>query len=196
MPQDKQDLATRPGRYHRGHLPHYDADNITQFITFRLADSLPLAILRGIEYRRAIGAISEADYYQEIDDYLDVGEGPTYLRHPKIADAVAETLVKFDVIKYELFDWVVMPNHAHVLLTPDPKYLLADIMHSIKSYTANIANKLLGREGRFWSPEYFDRFIRDRGHFAAVRKYIVNNPVKAGLSRSAGEWRWSSAYRP
>ncbi len=86
-----------------------------------------------------------------------------------------------------------MPNHVHILITPADGYSLAEIMHSIKSFTANFANKILGRQGRFWSSEYFDRFIRDCVHFAKVVKYIENNPVKAQLCKDSGDWHWSSA---
>src|SRR5258708_37376944 len=45
-----------------------------------------------------------------------------------------------------------------------------------------------------WHREYWDRYIRDRGHFEQVVEYIHLNPVKAGLGEAARSWRWSSAY--
>ncbi len=45
-----------------------------------------------------------------------------------------------------------------------------------------------------WHREYWDRYIRDRGHFEQVVEYIHLNPVKAGLVETAESWRWSSAY--
>ena len=127
---------------------------------------------------------------------MDINEGVDFLRDTRIAAAIEQTLLKFHGLKYDLHSWVIMPNHGHILLTPFPEYTLASIMHSIKSFTANFANKLLGRKGSFWSPEYFDRFIRDRSHFEKTIKYIENNPVKAGLCRYPSEWRWSSAWNP
>jgi REP element-mobilizing transposase RayT len=67
-------------------------------------------------------------------------------------------------------------------------------MHSIKSYTAHEANKILNRKGRFWSKEYFDRFIRNQEHFNKTVSYIENNPVKAGLCKESKDWRFGSAY--
>ncbi len=194
MQEQHGEQNTRRGRYKRGYLPHYDADVVTQFVTFRLADSLPCSVIQGLQRNFECGRISEIEYYQEIDNFLDRGEGPTYLRDERIADSIAETLLKFDGLKYELLAWVIMPNHVHILITPTDGYSLAEIMHSIKSFTANFANGTLGHRGRFWSPEYFDRFIRDRVHFAEVVKYIENNPVKAKLCKDIGEWRWSSAF--
>lgn len=95
--------------------------------------------------------------------------------------------------KYKLHAWVVMPNHVHVLLTPLEDVHFPTIMHSIKSYTANEANKIAGRSGQFWQLESFDRYIRNLKHFVGVIRYIENNPVKAGLCRSPEEWPFSSA---
>ena len=68
-------------------------------------------------------------------------------------------------------------------------------MHSIKSYTAHEANKILGRSGQFWQPESFDRYIRNQKHFLSVIRYIENNPVKAGLCLRPEDWAYSSATR-
>jgi REP element-mobilizing transposase RayT len=70
---------------------------------------------------------------------------------------------------------------------------LSSIMHSIKSYTANQANRILDRSGDFWATEYFDRYIRDGKHFSSTVAYIHNNPVKAGLCALAADWPFSSA---
>jgi len=168
---------------------------VTQFVTFRLSGSLPGSIIRQLRRNRDIGLISEIDYYREIEKYLDMSSEVTFLRDSRIAGALAETLAKFHQVKYDLHAWVIMPNHAHILITPLTGYSLAEIMHSIKSYTANFGNKALNRTGRFWSPEYFDRFIRNRDHYAKVIIYIENNPVKARLCSEPCDWPWSSATR-
>jgi REP element-mobilizing transposase RayT len=124
-----------------------------------------------------------------------MSDGLTYLSDERIAESISETILKFDRVKYELHSWVIMPNHVHILITPLDDYSLAEILHSIKSFTANFANKTLGRNGRFWSPEYFDRFIRDREHYASAKRYIENNPVKAGLCKEPEDWRWSSVAK-
>jgi REP element-mobilizing transposase RayT len=87
-----------------------------------------------------------------------------------------------------------MPNHVHLLCTPAAGHDLAGIMHSLKSFTSNEANQLLGRKGRFWQKEYFDRYIRNARHFAKVVAYIENNPVKARLCEKAEDWPFGSAW--
>ena len=58
---------------------------------------------------------------------------------------------------------------------------LSEILHSWKSYTSNEVNSAAGRSGQFWFPEYYDRFIRDEGHFVDAVEYIEMNPAAAGL---------------
>jgi REP element-mobilizing transposase RayT len=187
------DNSTPKYWYKRGFLPHYDGGQIPQFITFRLADSLPRHILEGYKLQYEKKLISEVEYYRILDKYLDLGNGASYLRHESVASIVEENILRFDAEKYRLFSWVIMPNHVHVLLSPLENMPLASVMHSMKSFTANQANRLLGRRGRFWSVEYFDRYIRNHEHFENTVTYIENNPVKAGLCRVPSEWRFGSA---
>ena len=91
----------------------------------------------------------------KLEAYLDRGLGECWLRQPRIAALVEGALRFFDGQRYQLRAWVVMPNHAHVLVevweTP-----LAAVLHSWKGFTARAANKLLGRAGAFWQREYWD----------------------------------------
>ena len=194
MNDDERAIRDPRGRRHkRGYLPHFDALGFTQFVTFRLADSLPVKLFEKLKFELELRQITEIEYHRKIERALDIGDGPTYLKDPKIASMVAETLLKFDGQKYTMHAWVIMPNHVHLLFSPSDNFSLSEIMHSIKSFTAKKANEILSRSGRFWSPDYFDRFIRDRDHFTNAKKYIENNPVKAGLCEAPEEWWWGSA---
>jgi len=79
-------------------------------------------------------------------------------------------------------------------MTRFEEYELKDLVHSLKSYTAHEANKILRREGKFWVDDYFDRYIRNEKHFYKTIEYIENNPVKAGLCAKPSDWRFSSAW--
>ena len=140
------------------------------------------------------GEIKDADFRRRIEYYLDQNYGEGWLRIAAVADIVQETLFKWDGEKYRLISWVIMPNHGHILLSPFEGISLSDIMHSIKSFTAHAANKILDRKGHFWAKEYFDRYIRDQRHFASTIKYIENNPVKARLCKLPEEWPYGSAH--
>lgn len=183
------------GWHSRGYLPHFDGGELAQFITFRLHDSLPGSVL--VRWKEELtnekaGKV-EAIMRRRVEAYLDQGHGSCYLKEPGVATLVQNALLFHDQSKYRLAAWVVMPNHAHVLCSPGIRHSLAEIMHSLKSYTANEANKMLGRTGRFWQKEYFDRYIRNARHFAKVVAYIENNPVKARLCEEIEDWPFSSA---
>ncbi len=186
--------------YSRGYLPHFDGGETTQFITARLFDSIPQEILA--KWREQLKTESEIEggfdaetaFRKRVELYLDQGYGSCFLRNEKVAEMVQNSLLFHDGKKYKLHSWVIMPNHIHFLLTPKEGFGLDEIAHSIKSYTANKANKILGRTGIFWQHEPFDRYIRDRQHFVNVIKYIDNNPVKAKLCAKPDDWRFSSAY--
>ncbi len=182
------------GWYSRGYLPHFDGGEHGQFLTYRLADSMPQEVLEKWRIELESEEITDADFRRRIEHYLDRGYGNCYLRRQDVAEIVEENLLRFDRVKYKLYAWVIMPNHVHLLLTPINGFELAEIVHSCKSYTANKANELLGRGGRFWFPEPFDRFIRNLTHFENTVAYIENNPVKAKLCSEKSEWRFSSAF--
>jgi len=184
------------GWTHRGYLPHFDGGSISQFVTCRLADSLPQKILERWRIELKARPIENIDreVLILIEEFLDKGYGECYLKQPQIAEIIETSLLKFDGERYKLLAWVIMPNHIHLLLRPINDWSLSKILHSFKSFTASEASKVLGRKGRFWMREYFDRYIRDAEHFEKAFRYIENNPVKAGLCEEPSEWKYSSAF--
>jgi REP element-mobilizing transposase RayT len=185
--------ARNLGWHSRGYLPHFDEPGLTQMITFRLADSLSpdrLLRLRGQFPATASGAYSNA-----IENELDAGAGACWLRDPRIAEMVENVLLHGDGKKYFLLCWVVMPNHVHVVIQTIPGWPLDAIVRDWKSFSGREANRLLGRTGAFWQPDYFDRYIRDPDHLEDAGRYIHYNPVKAGLCNAMEDWPWSSYHR-
>ena len=179
------------GWYGLRFLPHFDGEGVTQFVTFRLYDSLPQELLN--KWRSAED--DDLLFRKRVEGYLDSGNGQCFLREPEVASILKEALLFNHEKTYDLHAWVIMPNHAHILTTPYKGVHLPTILHSIKSFSAQKANKLLGRKGTFWQRGSFDRYIRDQRHFAAVVRYIENNPVKAGLCERPEDWQFSSAYK-
>lgn len=180
------------GWYSRGYLPHVDAPGLLQSVTFHLADSLPRGAVEQLH-----GGLEQGDpeRLRRIERWLDSGHGACWLNRPPVARLVEDALLHFDGIRYYLLCWVVMPNHLHLLAETLPGHPLPELVHSWKSYTAKQANAILGRSGEFWAREYFDRYIRDDAHRAAVLAYIESNPVKAGLVARAEDWPFGSAAR-
>jgi putative DNA methylase len=188
--------AERPVWHSRGYLPHWEAGEVAQAITFRLADSLPAALLARWENQLETLANSARDYERRkrIERALDSGHGSGSLSKPAIGEMVENALLHFDAERYRLHAWCVMPNHVHVLATPMDGSRLSDILHSWKSFTAKKANALLVRKGAFWAQEYFDRAIRDAVHYANAVEYFAMNPVRAGLCGAPEAWRFSSSW--
>jgi REP element-mobilizing transposase RayT len=185
-----------PVWHSRGYLPHWEAGEVPQSITFRLADSLPTVLLS--RWREELYALpierSTFERRLRIQMALDQGHGDGALSHPDIANAIEQALLFFDSERYRLHAWCIMPNHVHVAATPLGTWSLSAILHSWKSYSAKRANLVRQRGGALWAPEYFDRAIRDQAHYENALDYIAMNPVNAGLCRAPEDWRFSSAW--
>ena len=190
-PMDESSKALGFAGWHqRGYLPHRDTPGLTQFVTFRLHDSFPNS--RRSEWEAMLRIGDSRQKRTRLEEYLDKGFGPCWLRQPGIG-ALAEGAVRhFDGERYRLLSWVIMPNHIHVLVQI-AQVPLAQILQSWKRFIAREANKLLQREGSFWEREYWDTYMRDAEQLIRARRYIDQNPVKAHLVRDATDWPWSSA---
>ncbi|WP_193212515.1 transposase [Luteolibacter marinus] len=197
--------------HHQRNLPHWHQDGTLSFLTFRLADSIPKAALAAWENERRIWLLhrlssAEGDQHEllsqlnEVDrrnyirrfgkqfhDLLDSGHGSCLLRIPDHSLIVESALRHFDGQRYQLGDFVVMPNHIHLLARPMSDFTTGNIVGSLKRFTAREINKLRGSEGTLWQHESFDHLVRDAGSFEGFRRYIRENPTKARLR--PGEYR-------
>ncbi|MCL2878038.1 MAG: transposase [Acidobacteria bacterium] len=183
----------------RGYLPHCNETGFTQLITFRLYDSVPAKVIEQWqkELKTTPGLTNcdsrKIELLRRVEKYEDAGHGECLLGHPEIAEIVKKNMLFFDGERYRLLEWCIMPNHVHVLIQPVNGWLLADIVHSWKSFTGHAAKEIFNLTRPFWKREYHDRFIRDEKHFENARNYIRQNPVTARLVRNAEDWPWSSA---
>jgi len=130
-----------------------------------------------------------------MDRLLDAGaNGPLFLQRQEIADLVVAAVHDGDrhFHRYELHAFVVMPNHVHVLVTPN--VVARRWLGPLKGFTGHQANQLLGTPGRaFWQDESYDHLVRSAVEFERIRAYIERNPVTAGLVAADEQFRWSSA---
>jgi primosomal protein N' len=184
---------------YRGWLPHWRQSDKLYFVTFRLHDSAAQADLqKWLEEKRIWERLhpepwSERDtreyhkrFTDRIEQLLDSGHGECLLRNIRASEIVERALRYFDGDRYQLGDFVVMPNHVHALVRPQTDNL-EEVLHTWKSFTAKEINSLLGREGKVWREEYFDHLVRSREQFTKFQRYIAENPVKARLA--AGQFR-------
>ena len=176
------------------HLPHWEQPGCTYFVTFRLADSVAAEVLSQWRDERETWLKHHPKpwdwkttqeyvrlFEESREDWINQGHGSCALRDPSIAKIVRDALHHFNGDRYILDALVVMPNHVHLLVKPLGDYLLSDVLHSWKSFTALEINRILGQDGIFWQSENFDIVVRDLEHLQNCRQYISSNPEKAKL---------------
>ncbi|HRK22775.1 MAG TPA: transposase [Fimbriimonadaceae bacterium] len=139
--------------------------------------------------------LRKKEMWTRIERFMDSGAGSCALGIPTNALIVQENLRHHHQSLFVLHDWVVMPNHVHVLLTPASGITLERIVHACKSFTSKEIQRHFSLGGRLWQEDYLDRYIRDDRHFEGVSNYIRHNPVKAKLVQDASLWPYSSANR-
>ncbi len=176
-------------QFSRRRLPHIHVIGQPLFVTFRLHGSLP----RGREFCGE--SMSSGKAFVCMDRLLDnCCAGPTYLRIPSIAALVRDSIEQGGKGDYALHAWVIMPNHIHLLITPQAD--VSKLMQKLKGTTARYANQQLGRTGMpFWQDESYDHWVRGADEARRIESYVVQNPVRAGLVALPEEYAWSSAAR-
>jgi putative transposase len=187
-------------------LPHWSQAGAVCFLTWRTNDSMPKDILDGwfgdrgrwlakhgiraddprwkIKLARLDPAVVRAfldKFWNRWHDDLDACHGRCVLRRPELATIVANSLLHFDGERYEILDYVVMPNHVHVLAAFANEEAMLAQCESWKHYTSVQINRRLGEKGRFWQTDGFDHLVRTAIQFEYLRNYIRDNPRRARL---------------
>ncbi|BCX48218.1 hypothetical protein HAHE_21260 [Haloferula helveola] len=162
-------------------IPHWEQGEVMQFVTFRLADSLPKSKIEDWMSKREAWLRTNPEpwtpeqtdrYHLEFTDrferWLDAGHGSCLLKDPANREILAETLMRFQGDRVIHHSWVIMPNHAHLLFTP--KAPLADFIKAWKGVSARRIGK-----GSIWQSNYRDTLIRNASHFVNAARYIRRN---------------------
>jgi Transposase IS200 like. len=190
--------------------PHWSQAGSMVFITFRTADSIPREVLdrwdwEKREWLQARGHVTSAhwslivptlserertDFEREFnrcrENCLDSCHGRCLLKRPQIAQIVANSLLHFNHQRYVLGDFIVMPNHVHLLAVFPTAEAMQQQCDSWLHYTAFRINQSLGEKGKFWQQEPFDHLVRSPDQYEYLRQYIADNPHKARLK--SGEY--------
>jgi len=191
-----------------GDMPHWEQAGATYFITFRTADSLPVAVFetwrreRDRWLARQTNDTSDLPWFEKLKQLSNqlqqrfnrifhfkleqefdkcLGECPLAIKEH--ANIVSNSLTHFDGQRYHLGDFVAMPNHVHVLVCIFKDVRLRKQCYSWKHFMATEINKLRGQRGEFWQAESFDHLVRGLEQFRKFQKYIRENPFKAKLSQ-------------
>jgi putative transposase len=120
--------------------------------------------------------------------------GANVLQSDRIARLLIDVLYSYRAQqKYFLHEFVVMPNHLHLLIAPRDETTLEKSMQLIKGGFSYRAKKELKLVREIWQTSFHDRRVRDAEEYEGRRKYLHHNPVEAGLVMSSELWEWSSA---
>ena len=84
--------------------------------------------------------------------------------------------------------YVVMPDHLHWVMQLGDRYDLSTVVSSIKSNSARWINRHLNRSGRLWQKGYHDHALRREDDLRQVARYVIANPLRAGLVRQIGDY--------
>ncbi|WP_040770654.1 transposase [Novipirellula maiorica] len=192
--------------------PHWSQTGAIVFITIRTFDSIPREVLelwdrQRVDWLTRLGVLSGNDvdwrsavkrlntkhrnafnrhFNQEREDCLDQCCGKCLLRDPSLAKIVADSLLKFDHVRYSMGDFVVMPNHFHLLASFPTEESMQHQCTAWMRFTATKINRQSGCRGHFWQYDPFDHLVRSLEQFEYLRRYIEDNPAKAHLA--AGEY--------
>ncbi|MFK7737948.1 MAG: transposase [Pirellulaceae bacterium] len=182
-------------------LPHWYQSGVTYFVTFRTEDSIPPEVSRrwyaersrwlqvrgitviGADWKEQFAELPKDQQIQFHETFsrqflenLDKGWGECALRRSELSKVVADSLLYFDADRYHIGDFVVMPNHVHLLVCLIGDTDIVSQCYSWKKFAAGKINKVLGKVGRFWQEDSFDHLVRSPEQFATIQRYIAMNP--------------------
>jgi REP element-mobilizing transposase RayT len=183
----------------RRYLPHWYKAGCAHFITYRLVDSIPTALLREwkaereevIRQTRSLPITVQAErrldahrqFFKQYDGFLDRRSETKWLADARVATAVRENLYHHHGSKYELLAYCVMPNHVHVLMQPFHK----DASEPQVGHAASLP----ADSEAIISDEYLD----SKGPLAAIMhslKSYTANKANEALGRTGIFWQGES----
>ena len=201
-------VARKPKTLHfwRGDLPHWQVENGRYFVTIHLYGAVPPAAnlrIRNLldQFQNSEGQITvdKDDAYLKIgrkifaamERWLDNTPAVSHFQKTELSEMVLEAIEHRQRIKvWEMFSYVIMPSHIHLFFEFNNDLSLKRELEEFKRWTGHQASKtdpqFAGQ--RFWQTEWFDHWSRsDEGDEKIVR-YIQNNPLKARLASSIGQY--------
>ena len=191
--------------------PHWSQAGAVVFVTFRTKDSIPEEVLcrwakeknewldqrgkrDGTDLRcgkmwhailanlpSKVRTDFNKHFNRQRESFLDICHGKCHLRNPQYAKIVADSLMHFDGDRYQMGDFVVMPNHVHLLAAFATQESMESQFDSWLHFSATQINRQIGECGHFWQQEPFDHLVRSPEQYEYLRNYIRDNPKNAKL---------------
>lgn len=113
-----------------------------------------------------------------------------------VARAAVRGFTRADLLTdTRLLAWVLMPDHVHWLIQLSASDNLPSLVNRLKSASARAANRVLERDGTLWMPAFHDRAVRREEDLRAAARYLVANPLRAGLVTQIGDYPfWDAVW--
>ena len=93
------------------------------------------------------------------------------------------------------FAWVVMPDHVHWLFQLGDQLDLSSTIKLFKARSAHRVNRFLHRQGSLWQKAFYDHALRQDEDMRDIARYIVSNPLRAGLVEHIGDYPlWDAVW--
>jgi len=126
----------------------------------------------------------------------DTGNDTPFFKDPRKCLILQQTvLFQRRKGRINLYAFVVMPNHLHIILATANNFPLSRTIQSIKGFSAYTINRQNGTTHQIWQKGYYEHGIRNEQDFMEKYNYIANNPARKGLSDRIDNYPWSSFYK-
>ena len=140
----------------------------------------------------------DRDHYVGVQRYFltfcTADRRPRFVQHDvvqMVLEQISQSALLFDIA---VIAYCFMPDHVHLLIEGCSEGAdVAAFVHQAKQRSGYLFAR--SGEGPLWQPSYYDRVLRDDDASLAVTRYIFDNPVKAGLVESPGEYAFSGSTR-
>lgn len=207
----------RPVKVYRRNLPHWRQQGATYFLTFHTRDSLPKHALKELQQTRENWLRLHPPPHDDVrlfeldrlimkhtEQWLHSGEGSCPFQHLEHRQCLHQALLHFhghekaddettkneNKKRVELGAFVIMPNHAHVVVRPLRSIKLENWAGTVKQYVGKRTPATFKLDGQLWPRESHDRLVRNLGHLNKCVRYIGKNPGMSELSGQATETLW------
>jgi len=184
--------------------PRWSPEGSVVFVTLRTADSISEQVIRswerdkeswlarrghtGAHWSTLVPSLPKAEqqlflrvFNRSREDYLDTGEGQCWLNDAVVARIVHDAILEFDGQHYRVGNFVIMPNHLHLLVAFPNQSAIRPQLDAWRDTTAERARERNGNTGELWHPEPFYHVLRTVQQFEWLSRFIAENPRKAGL---------------
>ena len=172
------------------HIPPVDANSFARFNRLLFATNHKDVSMSYNDLRK--GRLSEVNRIYFVTTVTH--QRKQFFHNFNSARAVIQIMKQLDKDCYvNSISWIVMPDHLHWLFRLENKKTLSEVMKHLKALSARSINAQLKRQGRVWQKSYYDRALRRDEDLKQVSRYIIANPLRAGLVEDIGKYSYWDA---